>query len=43
LTKADLLGELDMAQFPDYQYAFPWSADICRRNLLAEEMTGTTL
>lgn len=43
LTKADLMGELDMAQFPDYQYAFPWSADICRLNLLAEEMTGTTL
>lgn len=43
LTKADLLGELDMAKFPDYQYAFPWSADICRLNLLAEEMTGTTL
>ena len=43
LTKADLMGELAMAQFPDYQYAFPWSADICRLNLLAEEMTGTTL
>lgn len=43
LTKADLLGELDMAQFPDYQYAFPWSADVCRCNLLAEELSGTTL
>jgi transposase InsO family protein len=43
LTKADLMGELDMAQFPDYQYAFPWSADVCRLNLLFQEMTGTTL
>lgn len=43
LTKVDLMGELDMAQFPDYQYAFPWSADVCRRNLLHQEMTGTTL
>lgn len=43
LTKADLMGELDMAQFPNYQYAFPWSADVCRRNLLYQEMTGTTL
>lgn len=43
LTKTELMGELDMAQFANYQYAFPWSADICRRNLLAEEMTGTTL
>jgi hypothetical protein len=43
LTKADLMGELDMAPFPDYQYAFPWSADVCRLNLLFQEMTGTTL
>lgn len=43
LTKADLMGELDMAKFPNYQYAFPWSAAVCRLNLLAEEMTGTTL
>jgi transposase len=43
LTKADLMGELDMIQFPNYQYAFPWSADICRLNLLCQEMTGTTL
>jgi len=43
LTKADLMGELDMIQFPDYQYAFPWSADACRLNLLHQEMTGTTL
>jgi hypothetical protein len=43
LTKADLMGELDMTRFPDYQYAFPWSADVCRLNLLHQEMTGTTL
>jgi transposase InsO family protein len=43
LTKADLLGELDMTQFSAYQYAFPWSADVCRLNLLHQEMTGTTL
>jgi len=43
LTKTDLMGEFDMAQFPDYQYAFPWSADVCRLNLLFHEMTGTTL
>lgn len=43
LTKAVLMGELDMIQFPDYQYAFPWSADVCRLNLLCQEMTGTTL
>jgi transposase InsO family protein len=43
LTKADLMGELDMTQFPDYQYAFPWSTDVCRLNLLHQEMTGTTL
>lgn len=43
LTKADLMGELDMAQFPNYQYAFPWSAEVCRLNLLFQEMAGTTL
>lgn len=43
LRKADLMGELDIAQFTNYQYAFPWSVDICRLNLLAEEMTGMTL
>ena len=43
LTEADLMGELDLIQFPNYQYAFPWSADVCRRNLLCQEMTGTTL
>jgi len=43
LTKANLMGELDMAQFANYQYAFPWAADVCRLNRLAEEVTGTTL
>lgn len=43
LTKADLMGELDMTRFPNYQYAFPWSANACRCNLLFQEMTGTTL
>jgi transposase-like protein len=43
LTKTDLMGELDMAQFPNYQYAFPWTAEACRQNLLHEEVAGTTL
>lgn len=43
LTKTALLGELDMTQFPNYQYAFPWTAEACRQNLLHQEMTGTTL
>jgi len=43
LTKADLMGELAMEQFPNYQYAFPWSALACRQNLLHAEMAGTTL
>ncbi len=43
LTKPDLMGELDMAQFPNYQYAFPWAASACRQNLLHEDMAGTTL
>lgn len=43
LTTTDLMGELDMTQFPNYQYAFPWSAGACRCNLLFQEMTGTTL
>lgn len=42
-TKTDLMGELDMAQFPNYQYAFPWTAEACRQNLLHQEMTDTTL
>ncbi len=32
-----------MTRFPNYQYAFPWSANACRCNLLFQEMTGTTL
>ena len=43
LTKADLMGELAMEEFPNYQYAFPWSALACRQNLLHAEMAGTTL
>ena len=43
LTKADLMGELAIEQFSDYQYAFPWTAEACRRNLLQAEMAGTTL
>jgi len=43
LTKADLMGELRMESFSAYQYAFPWSPEACRQNLLHKEMTGTTL
>jgi hypothetical protein len=43
LTKADLMGDLALEQFPNYQYAFPWSALACRQNLLHAEMAGTTL
>jgi len=43
LTKTELMGELDMTQFPHYQYAFPWTAEACRLNLLHEEVAGTTL
>jgi hypothetical protein len=43
LTKADLMGELVTEQFPTYQYAFPWSAAVCRQNLLYTEMADTTL
>lgn len=43
LTKTELMHELDMAQFPNYQYAFPWRDQACRLNLLHEEMAGTTL
>lgn len=32
-----------MTQPPDCQYAFAWSADACRCNLLFQELTGTTL
>jgi transposase InsO family protein len=43
LTKADLMGELALEQFPNYQFAFPLSALACRQNLLHAEMAGTTL
>jgi transposase-like protein len=43
LTKTDLMGELDMAQFPNYQYAFPWTASACRQNLFHQEVAGTPL
>ncbi len=43
LTKANLMGELQLDQFPAYQFAFPWSAEACRLNLMFTEMTGTTL
>jgi hypothetical protein len=43
LTKPALMGELQMAQFAPYQYAFPWSLAACRVNLLYQEMTGTIL
>jgi hypothetical protein len=40
LTKTDLMGELDLAQFPNYQYAFPWSAAACRNNLLHSDLAA---
>ena len=43
LSKAALMGELHLSQFAPYQYAFPWSAEACRLNLLHAEMTGTIL
>jgi hypothetical protein len=43
LTKTALMGELHLDQFAPYQYAFPWSPEVCRLNLLHTEMTGTTL
>lgn len=43
VSKRDLMGELDLDEFPHYQYAFPWSAEVCRRNLLCAEWSGTTL
>jgi hypothetical protein len=43
LSKKELRGELDMTKFLHYQYAFPWSVEDCRRNLLCAEMSGTTL
>jgi hypothetical protein len=43
LTKQDLMGELNMQGFPHYQYAFPWSRQVARSNILHAELTGTTL
>jgi hypothetical protein len=43
LTKATLMGELHLEHFTPYQYAFPWSADACRLNLIHAEATGTIL
>lgn len=43
VSKLDLMGELDMTKFLHYQYAFPWSVEDCRSNLLCAEMSGTTL
>lgn len=43
LTKQDLMGELNMQGFPHYQYAFPWSLQVARNNILHAELTGTTL
>ena len=42
LTKADLMGELDMTAFAHHQYAFPWSVFAIRNNQLAD-LIGTTL
>jgi len=41
LTNPALMGELHMVQFAPYQYAFPWTPEACRFNLLHSEMTGT--
>jgi hypothetical protein len=43
LTKQDLMGELNMQGFRHYQYAFPWSSQVARSNILHAELTGTTL
>jgi len=41
LTKQDLMGEVDMHGFPHYQFAFPWSQQIARSNILHAELGGT--
>ena len=41
LSKGNLMGELDLDQFPNYQYAFPWFAEACRNNLLHSELTAS--
>lgn len=43
LTTTALMGELHLVQFAPYQYAFPWTPEACRFNLLHTEMTGTIL
>lgn len=43
LTKADLMGELALEQFSNYQLAFPFSVLACRQELLHAEAAGTTL
>jgi hypothetical protein len=42
LTKADLMGELNLNVFANHQYAFPWSTLAVRQNLTAD-LIGTTL
>jgi hypothetical protein len=42
LTHSDLMGELNMQGFPHYQFAFPWSLQAARNNILYAELTGTT-
>ena len=42
LTKTALMGELHLEHFASYQYAFPWTPEVCRSNLLHME-TGTIL
>jgi hypothetical protein len=43
LTKAALMGELQMDRFAGYQYGFPWTREICRSNVLHREAASTTL
>jgi hypothetical protein len=42
LTKANLMGELNMSAFANHQYAFPWSTLALRQNQTAD-LIGTTL
>jgi transposase len=42
LSKKNLMGELNLAAFRYYQYAFPWSFHLERANQMAN-MLGTTL
>jgi hypothetical protein len=43
LTKPALMGELDLQPFAPYQFAFPWTPEVCRCNLLYADMAGTIL